>query len=80
MEKDIQLDSVGMSFWHIRTRPSAFLQFVFISPIGQCHFSINAIDYPDSSVKFYICGEHGKYPAMNFRELDDIDLNINFKE
>ncbi len=23
---------------------------------------------------FYICGEHGAYPVMNFLELDDIDL------
>ena len=48
--------------------------------VGKWQLSINAIEYPDSSAKFYICGEQGKYPVMNFRELDDIDLNSNFKE
>jgi len=37
--------------------------------------SVNAIEYPHSSAKFYICGQQGIYPVLNYRELDDINLN-----
>ena len=42
---------------------------------GKWQLSVNAIEYVHSSAKFYICGEQGIYPVLNFRELDDIDLN-----
>ena len=42
---------------------------------GKWQLSVNAIEYIHSSAKFYICGEQGIYPVLNFRELDDIDLN-----
>ena len=57
------------------------LNYIHNNPfVGKWQLSINTIEYPDSSAKFYICGEQRKYPVMNFRELDDIDLNSNFKE
>ena len=43
--------------------------------VGKWQLSINAIGYKHSSAKFYICGEHGICPVLNFRELDDIELN-----
>jgi len=33
--------------------------------------------YPNSSAKFYLCGEHGIYPVQNFRELNDFDFGIS---
>ena len=45
------------------------------SCVGKWQLSINAIEYKHSSAKFYICGEQGIYPVLNFRELDDLDLN-----
>ena len=43
--------------------------------VGKWQLSINAIEYKHSSAKFYICGEQGIYPVLNFRELDDINLH-----
>ncbi len=42
---------------------------------GKWQRSVNAIEYVYSSAKLYICGEQGIYPVMNFRELNDINLN-----
>ena len=35
---------------------------------------------PDSSAKFYIMESGENIPVMNFRELDDINLNSSFKK
>ncbi|CAN5404176.1 hypothetical protein BH11BAC3_BH11BAC3_07760 [soil metagenome] len=37
--------------------------------------AINPIEYLHSSAKFYLTGEQGIYPVLNFRELDDINLD-----
>ncbi|CAN5636380.1 hypothetical protein BH11BAC3_BH11BAC3_47780 [soil metagenome] len=42
---------------------------------GKWQLSANSFEYIHSSAKFYICGEQGIYPVLNFRELDDINLN-----
>lgn len=42
---------------------------------GKWQLSVNAIEYVHSSARFYICGEQGIYPVMNYKELNDIDLN-----
>jgi len=36
----------------------------------------NAIEYELSSARIYLCGEHGKYPVLNLKELDDINLSF----
>ena len=36
----------------------------------------NPVDYIHSSARYYITGEHGIYPVLNFLELEDIDLSI----
>ena len=36
----------------------------------------NPVDYIHSSARYYITGEHGVYPVLNFLELEDIDLSI----
>ncbi len=42
---------------------------------GKWQLSVNAVEYAHSSAKFYILGEQGVYPVLNFRELDDINLS-----
>ena len=42
---------------------------------GKWQVAINAIEYLHSSAMFYLTGEQGIYPILNFRELDDINLN-----
>ena len=42
---------------------------------GKWQLAVNAIEYIHSSAKFYLSGQQGIYPVLNFRELDDIDLN-----
>ena len=42
---------------------------------GKWQLSVNAIEYLHSSAKFYIYGEQGIYPVLNFRELDDLNLS-----
>jgi hypothetical protein len=42
---------------------------------GKWQLSLNANDYIHSSAKFYNCGEQGIYPVLNFKDLNDIDLN-----
>ena len=43
---------------------------------GKWQLALNAIDYPHSSAKFYIFGQQGIYPVLNYRELDDMNLNM----
>jgi hypothetical protein len=42
---------------------------------GKWQLAINAIEYSHSSARFYLTGEQGVYPILNFRQLDDIDLH-----
>ena len=42
---------------------------------GKWQLAANSIEYIHSSAKFYLSGQQGIYPVLNFRELDDIDLN-----
>ena len=42
---------------------------------GKWQLAVNSIEYIHSSAKFYLSGQQGIYPVLNFRELDDIDLN-----
>ena len=42
---------------------------------GKWQLCVNAMGYLHSSAKFYITGEQGIYPVLNFRELDDLNLN-----
>lgn len=39
---------------------------------GKWQLAVNAIGYPHSSTKL---GQQGIYPVLNYRELDDINLN-----
>jgi len=43
---------------------------------GKWQLAVNAIDYPHSSAKFYICGQQGIYPVLNYPELNDMNLNM----
>ena len=42
---------------------------------GKWQLAVNAIEYLHSSARFYLTGEQGIYPVLNFQELEDIDLN-----
>ena len=42
---------------------------------GKWQLAVNSIEYIHSSAKFYLSGGQGIYTVLNFRELDDIDLN-----
>ena len=42
---------------------------------GKWQLAVNSIAYIHSSAKFYLSGGQGIYTVLNFRELDDIDLN-----
>ena len=42
---------------------------------GKWQLAINAIEYPHSSAKYYLTGKQGIYTVLNFRELNDFDLN-----
>ena len=41
---------------------------------GKWRLSENAIEYDHSSARFYITGEQGTYPVLNFNDLNDINL------
>ncbi|CAN5403121.1 hypothetical protein BH11BAC3_BH11BAC3_07670 [soil metagenome] len=41
---------------------------------GKWRLAINPIEYLHSSAKFYLTGEQGIYPVLNFRELGDMNL------
>ena len=41
---------------------------------GKWNLALTPADYEHSSARFYIKGEHAKYPVMNYCELADIDL------
>ena len=52
------------------------LEYMHSNPVaGKWELAVNAMEYPHSSAKFYICGQQGFYPVLNYRELDDINLN-----
>ena len=54
------------------------LDYMHMNPcIGKWMLAKNPFEYGHSSARFYICGEQGKYPVMNFGELDDINLSIS---
>ncbi|CAN5779047.1 hypothetical protein BH11BAC3_BH11BAC3_27290 [soil metagenome] len=42
---------------------------------GKWRLAINSIEYLHSSAKFYLTGKQGMYPVLNFRELDDMNLD-----
>ena len=42
---------------------------------GKWQLCVIAMGYLHSSAKFYITGEQGIYRVLNFRELDDLNLN-----
>ncbi|MEO6231515.1 MAG: hypothetical protein ABJB11_02935 [Ferruginibacter sp.] len=42
---------------------------------GKWQLAINPIEYLHSSAKFYLTGEQRMYPVLNFRELDDMNLD-----
>ena len=44
--------------------------------VGKWQLAVNAMEYPHSSAKFYICGQQGIYLVLNYRELDDMNLNM----
>jgi hypothetical protein len=51
------------------------LDYMHMNPCsGKWMLAENPFEYEYSSARFYICGEQGKYPVMNFGELDDINL------
>ena len=43
---------------------------------GKWTLSENAPGYKHSSARFYILGEQGIYPVLNFKELDDMNLSV----
>ncbi|MEO6229049.1 MAG: hypothetical protein ABJB11_24670 [Ferruginibacter sp.] len=42
---------------------------------GKWQLAINPIEYLHSSARFYLTGEQGIYPVLNFKELDDMNLD-----
>jgi len=51
------------------------LDYMHSNPVvGKWQLAVNAMEYPHSSAKFYICGDQGMYRVLNYRELDDINL------
>lgn len=46
---------------------------------GKWQLAVNAFEYPHSSAKFYIGGQQGIYPVLNYRELDDMKLALYFE-
>ena len=53
------------------------LDYMHSNPVvGKWQLAVNAIEYSHSSAKFYITGEQGIYPVLNYRELDDMDLSM----
>ncbi|MES2848726.1 MAG: hypothetical protein V4685_06695 [Bacteroidota bacterium] len=52
------------------------LDYIHNNPCaGKWQLAINAIEYSHSSAKYYLTGEQGIYTVLNFRELNDLDLN-----
>jgi len=45
---------------------------------GKWILAENPVSYQHSSARFYITGEQGIYPVLNFMELEDIDLTASF--
>ena len=43
---------------------------------GKWNLVTDVTKYKHSSVKFYLCGEQGVYPVMNYLELEDIDFRL----
>ena len=41
---------------------------------GKWNLMPDVTEYKHSSARFYLCGEQGVYPVMNYLELEDIDL------
>ncbi len=39
----------------------------------------NSIEYPHNSEKFYLTGVQGIYPATNFMDMKDVNLQLNEK-
>ena len=44
---------------------------------GKWNLVADVTEYKHSSAKFYLSGEQGVYPIMNYLELEDIDLTKN---
>ena len=41
---------------------------------GKWSLVTDVMEYKHSSARFYLCGEQGVYPVVNYLELEDIDL------
>lgn len=54
------------------------LDYMYDNPCrGKWNLVTDVTEYKHSSAKFYLCGEQGVYPVMNYLELEDIDLTKN---
>ena len=42
---------------------------------GKWQLAVNAIEYIDSSARFYLTGVQGIYPFTNFMEMEEVDFN-----
>lgn len=51
------------------------LEYIHNNPVkGKWNLAVSAADYEHSSARFYLTGEQGVYPVLDYCELADIDL------
>ena len=74
---EIWEDSFDWKECRNRSFTSQKLNYMHDNPCtGKWMLAENPADYIHSSARYYITGEHGVYPVLNFLELEDIDLSI----